>query len=117
MYQKDINEIFKKQNERQFNDYILYCKQVRDNLIIGRDKGYLYFIDIDSLEIADKIDYLVDTSYFSQMTMISKNLLIIASNELNKTYALVIIENKEIIDYETEEERNKDLKSPKEVLL
>ena len=97
MYEKDSEGKFQKKLEKKVP--VKNIIQIRDNVLLGRDNNYISFIDPNTLEVTDTIDYQVWDEYSSEIGMISENLCLIKNKETNRQFALIDINEKEIFDY------------------
>ena len=107
IYEKDSNGIFQKKVEKDLPS-LKGLIQIRDNVILGRDSLSIYFIDANTLNITDKIEYNCWKEYASEIGMLSENLCVIKNKETTREYALIDLNKKEIIDYKTKDEEDND---------
>ena len=105
MYEKDSEGKFQKKLEKKLP--VEKIIQIRDNVLLGRSSSCISFIDANTLEITDTIDYDVWNEYASEIAMVSENLCVIKNKGTNRQYALIDINEKEIIDYTSEFEQER----------
>lgn len=105
IYEKDSEGKFQKKLEKKLP--VEKIIQIRDNVLLGRTSSCISFIDANTLEITDTIDYSVWNEYASEIGMISENLCVIKNKGTNRKYALIDINEKEIFDYTSKYEQER----------
>ena len=104
MYEKDSEGKFQKKLEKKLP--VEKIIQIRDNVLLGRrSSSCISFIDANTLEITDTIDYDVWNEYASDIGMLSEYLCVIKNKDTKRKYALIDLINKEIINYTSESEQ------------
>ena len=105
LYEKDSEGKFQKKLEKKLP--VGKIIQIRDNVLLGRDSSHISFIDANTLEVTDTIDYSVWKEYASEIGMLSENLCVIKNKETNREYALIDLNKKEIINYTSDYEQER----------
>ena len=108
MHEKDSNGIFKKKLEKKIPSTANYFIQVRDNILLARDSNVIYFIDANTLDITHTIDYTCWPIYTSNIGMITENLCVIKSKDIDRSFALIDINKKKIIEHYTQSEKERN---------
>ena len=107
-HEKDSNGIFKKKVEKKLPSTANYFIQVRDNILLARESNVIYFIDANTLDITHTIDYTCWPIYTSNIGMISENLCVIKSTDIDRSFALIDINKKKIIEHYTQSEKSRN---------
>lgn len=104
LYEKDNNGIYKKINEKFINENIYDFIQVRENLLVTKNMDYIYFFEINTLNMVKKITYL---SRKNVLVFLHKKYLLLnsLSGSYNK-FNLIDIDSMQLIKYYTKEELN-----------
>ena len=103
IFEKDSKGKFQKKLEKKI--YVDKIIQIHDNFLLGRNSNYICFINANTLEITDTIDYDVWNEYASDIGMLSEYLCVIKNKDTKRKYALIDLINKEIINYTSESEQ------------
>ena len=104
LYEKDNNGIYKKIKEKFINENIYDFIQVRENLLVTKNMDYIYFFEINTLNMVKKITYL---SRDNVLVFLHKNYLLLnsISGSYNK-FNLIDINSMQLIKYYNKEELN-----------
>lgn len=108
LFEKDNNGIYKKTKEKLI-EYALYeFIQVRDNIMASKNMNYIFFYEIDTLNLIKRIDYL---SRNNILVLLNDTFLLVnsISGSINR-FNLIHIDTMEIIKYLTEDEDREDYK-------
>ena len=101
-------EYLKKKVEKKLPSTANYFIQVRDNILLARESNVIYFIDANTLDITHTIDYTCWPIYTSNIGMISENLCVIKSTDIDISFALIDINKKKIIEHYTQSEKSRN---------
>ena len=102
LYEKDDNGIFKKIKENFINEKIYDFIQIRNNLLVTKNMDYIYFLEINTLNLLKKINYW---SRFNKLVLLNKKYLL--TNSLSGSYNkfnLIDIDSMELKTYYSKEE-------------
>ena len=98
----DDNGIYKKIKENIINEKIYDFIQVRNNLLVTKNMDYIYFLEINTLNLLKKINYW---SRFNKLVLLNKKYLLVnsLSGSYNK-FNLIDIGSMELKVYYSKEE-------------
>ena len=102
LYEKDENGIYKKIKDNFINEKIYNFIQVRNNLLATKNMDYIYFLEINTLNLVKKITYL---SRDNVLVLLNKNYLLL--NSISGSYNifnLIDIDSMELIEHFSKEE-------------
>lgn len=102
LYEKDNDGVYKKIKEKLINEEIYNFIQVRENLLVTKNMDYIYFLEINTLNLLKKITYL---SRNNVLVLLNKNYLLL--NSLSGSYNmfnLIDIDSMELIKHYSKEE-------------
>ena len=104
LYEKDNDGIYKKIKEKLINEQIYNFIQVRENLLVTKNMDYIYFLEINTLNLLKKITYL---SRNNVLVLLNKNYLLLNSLSGNyNMFNLIDIDSMELIEHYSKEELN-----------
>lgn len=103
LFEKNKKGIYQRKKEIKSHFFEKF-EQIKDNLMVTKDKENIYFYQIDTLEVVNKINYICP-NYNYHFALLNEKYLLIASNFTHKNlFALVDMQNSTIIEIKTEEE-------------
>ena len=97
LFEKDNNGIYKKTIEKVVNDVVYYFIQVRENIMASNNMDYIFFYEINTLNLLNKINYCGRSN---RLALLNENYLIVCSisGSLNR-FNLIEIDTREFIRY------------------